>query len=737
MKAFCRRISVSLSVGACTVLLTPARAVQIRVASFNVRDGLGPATNAAFLAVHDVLQRLDADIVGLQELLRAEIPAFTNLAATLGYAHTTIGHDQPYRRHVLGWMSRFTLLEVHEVTSPAGADELTRLPLRITVDVPCAKNPVALWNLHHKATPDRTSQFRRAVEAVRLGHDVHAWTNAMTAADFVVLGDMNAWPAESQPHTFTNVPGDLPAYYTLGPDIGFPLAYRVFPQERYAQFGACPVDCLQQDGTNLVTHPITTQRFDYVFVSDSIRDHPAGAPLGEAYNSALDAAGNGLPKCGNPLPQPTSTNASDHLAIFADLHLPDAVLGRPRTVPAHPLDGQPIHVEVAFQKQLAPTGAVLHAACNINGAPAVTHEMAPNSNAFWRTDTALPGLNVGDLLQYHVLATFANTNEPPVCSPTNSLIVDEDATIALWLNEIDYDNPGTDTNEWIELAGSAGLELAPFEIVLVNQNGDEYGAFDLAPADFTFPDEDAGIGFFVIGAVPTELGVAADYTPAAWNANEIQNGPGDAILLRRKLDGKPFHLLDYEGQNPETAEDQCTALADAATTAASLFLAGGPARQCSGFAWTNPPGAASPGSCNPGQTLAQADIDADGLPDPFEQGIADADNNDPIRSVHDVAGPDDYDHDSSCNADEFVAGTDPANSNSLFRIADVRSEPGTNVIVLRWPSAADRSYTVWSATNLCNGFTAIASNLPATPPQNTRTNPVQDSGRFYKITVSY
>ena len=41
------------------------------------------------------------------------------------------------------------------------------------------------------------------------------------------------------------------------------------------------------------------------------------------------------------------------------------------------------------------------------------------------------------------------------------------AADALWINEFHYDNTGGDIGEFVEIAGSAGLDLAGYDLVFV------------------------------------------------------------------------------------------------------------------------------------------------------------------------------------------------------------------------------------------------------------------------------
>src|SRR6185436_16494654 len=44
-------------------------------------------------------------------------------------------------------------------------------------------------------------------------------------------------------------------------------------------------------------------------------------------------------------------------------------------------------------------------------------------------------------------------------------------TGAVWINEFHYDNSGADADEFIEIAGPAGLDLSGYSLILYNGNG--------------------------------------------------------------------------------------------------------------------------------------------------------------------------------------------------------------------------------------------------------------------------
>ena len=99
---------------------------------------------------------------------------------------------------------------------------------------------------------------------------------------------------------------------------------------------------------------------------------------------------------------------------------------------------------------------------------------------------------------------------------------------SIFINELHYDNDGTDTGEAIEIAGLAGTDLNGWSIELYNgSNGTLYNTSDLSG---TISDLDNGFGTVFI-----------DYP-----SNGIQNGSPDGIALTDANDSV-VQFLSYEG----------------------------------------------------------------------------------------------------------------------------------------------------------------------------------------------
>jgi len=309
----------------------------VRVATYNIQNGPEAVGSADYEATKAVLARIDADVVGFQEVLWHQEAVWRQLAQELGYAHVVFGAERTdFTGDIrLGYFSRFPIAEVSVVRSPAGANEISRLPLRVVIEVPGAARPLVLWNMHHKAddpNPGTTpgNQFRRAVEAYRIVQDMNTYRAANPGHDeFIMLGDLNdnIFQPQNQAVEFAAVPSTVPGGYRLGSDIPLPIAYRAFPDDRYAAAGGGlhRLDVRQQDGFSRATRPVSGRTLDYLLLSTALRDSPLGAPRGEVYHSQWDDLYPGLPKAGAPLNPNTSLTASDHLALFADVEMADAV----------------------------------------------------------------------------------------------------------------------------------------------------------------------------------------------------------------------------------------------------------------------------------------------------------------------------------------------------------------------------------------------------------------------------
>jgi hypothetical protein len=160
----------------------------------------------------------------------------------------------------------------------------------------------------------------------------------------------------------------------------------------------------------------------------------------------------------------------------------------------------------------------------------------------------------------------------------------------VFINEIHYDNVGTDASELIEVAGPAGTDLSGYELVLYNGNGGggSYGSIQLSG---TIPNE-AGSGF---GAV-------------SFTVTGLQNGGPDGVVLYDQAGSSVVQFLSYEGSFTAVGGvADGMASVDIGVSESNSTTAIGTSLQLSGsgsmyvdFSWSGPT-AESPGMINAGQ----------------------------------------------------------------------------------------------------------------------------------------
>jgi hypothetical protein len=125
----------------------------------------------------------------------------------------------------------------------------------------------------------------------------------------------------------------------------------------------------------------------------------------------------------------------------------------------------------------------------------------------------------------------------------------------LVINEVDYDQPGTDTAEFIEIknVGTAAVQLGGYEVVLVNgANNAVYLTIALPAVPLA-----AGDYFVVCADAANTPNCDLDVSP---NTNLIQNGAPDAIAIVQG--GVVIDALSYEGDVPGFVEGTGVGLVD-------------------------------------------------------------------------------------------------------------------------------------------------------------------------------
>ena len=159
---------------------------------------------------------------------------------------------------------------------------------------------------------------------------------------------------------------------------------------------------------------------------------------------------------------------------------------------------------------------------------------------------------------------------------------------SIFINEIHYDNLGTDAEEVLEVAGPAGTDMKGWSLVLYNgKNGMPYRTI---PLEGSIPDQQSGFG------------------TVSFSINRIQNGAPDGIALVNP-ENEVIHFMSYEGgftaaSGPAgglAATDIGVRESNSTQAGHSLQLRGS-GSSLADFAWHGP-GQGTPGLVNAEQTF--------------------------------------------------------------------------------------------------------------------------------------
>ena len=165
--------------------------------------------------------------------------------------------------------------------------------------------------------------------------------------------------------------------------------------------------------------------------------------------------------------------------------------------------------------------------------------------------------------------------------------------LSVFINEIHYDNSGTDTGEFVEIAGPAGTDLTGFSLVLYNgATGAPYNTISLSGV---LDDEGKCFG-------------ALDFQ---FPTNGIQNGAPDGLAL---VDGASsvLQFLSYEGTFNAVGGPANGMMSIDIGVAESSGTAAGESLQLKGTGSVfadftfNAPSTDSPGDINAGQNFISA-----------------------------------------------------------------------------------------------------------------------------------
>ncbi|WP_372796510.1 lamin tail domain-containing protein, partial [Pontiella sp.] len=286
------------------------------------------------------------------------------------------------------------------------------------------------------------------------------------------------------------------------------------------------------------------------------------------------------------------------------------------------------------------------------------------------------------------------------------------------ITEIMYHPADSNAFEYIELCNRTGSDVALYHDTVTSNVWKLSGAVDysfpqgtvLAAGECLIISETNEAAFRSVYTVDAGVTVLGPYEGQLNNSGEdlYLTRPGDPEALTGEVPAIIVEWVDYDDEAPwPTTPDGLGASLE--RTDASLYPNDSSHWKASD--------SLTPGSFAGG--------DSDSLPDDWELEYFGSTS---------AGDDDDPDGDGASNYDEWRAGTDPANADSVFAFQSVEASEDC---VFSWSSATGKVYSLWVSTNLVSGsFTLSVSPIPATPPINTFTAGVDAvECLYYKVSV--
>ncbi|HTL34952.1 MAG TPA: lamin tail domain-containing protein [Kofleriaceae bacterium] len=152
---------------------------------------------------------------------------------------------------------------------------------------------------------------------------------------------------------------------------------------------------------------------------------------------------------------------------------------------------------------------------------------------------------VADSDRYTLVLSADDGDNPKVLKPYVLVLGGSAGGTKLVINEVDYDNIGTDSAEYIEIynAASSTTSLAGLSILLVNgATNSDYAAIDLGPVGSLTAGQ-----YLVIGGPSVTVPTAAKKLDPLWSTDQVQNGAPDGIALVDTVGPTLLDALSYEG----------------------------------------------------------------------------------------------------------------------------------------------------------------------------------------------
>jgi len=300
---------------------------EFTVMSMNIWTGLGAAGSDKRNALYRIIQRVQPDVLALQECGATGSHITTDMVADMGFSeayYPTVGTYEP------AILSRYASLGNDVVDSTLPADEMFAEFPNMILDMGGGKK-LLVMSIHNRifclAGPCDDNQntdweFAKAVEWFRIKKFLEAARTANPGLEVVVMGDCNGDPAMSQTASFPSAvsfTGFVPGT-DLTSEPGYPILFSEYPQRQLEDCGLFRVGMENQDGNDSTLWTTTpnaalTSEFaiDIIAVSSGL-----GKISSEIIDSEATQTGGAFDKKGPVLPSGDSRE-TDHKPVVARL----------------------------------------------------------------------------------------------------------------------------------------------------------------------------------------------------------------------------------------------------------------------------------------------------------------------------------------------------------------------------------------------------------------------------------
>jgi len=199
-----------------------------------------------------------------------------------------------------------------------------------------------------------------------------------------------------------------------------------------------------------------------------------------------------------------------------------------------------VMVDILVEDQDTAQVTITEEAPKIAGA---TFNQVDGTSAQWRWCPTPAQVAATD--RYTLMLSADDGDNPKTPKSYVIVIAGSGSAPAIVINEVDYDNIGTDSSEYLELINpsNATTSLAGLSVVLVNgATNTDYAVIDLSPLTALAPGK-----YLVIAGSGVTVPTSALKLDPVWTQDEIQNGGPDGIAIVDTVKQVVVDAISYEG----------------------------------------------------------------------------------------------------------------------------------------------------------------------------------------------